>query len=258
MPMLGNQIPTPPVDMVMPPANTIIAIICYVLLAAFAAWTLFEARRTRSPIPILILIGGLFTALQEPILGHVGSFWYPEIGPAPVLRAFNVSIPLWAVAVYGLYVGGLSVLVYRKLKSGLTPRQLWAACFLIWAFNLGLELPGLNLGIYRYYGDPTFNVFGFPLCWAMTNATIPMFVAAVLIAYQDILTGARTLLILPMMPMMGIAAEAATGFPMWLSMNSGSGASTKLLAGLATLGLSLLLTYLISLKFCQPAHYQMR
>ena len=251
--MLENQIPAPPVDMVMPPVNATVAIICYVLLALFTAWTLVESKRKQSPVPILILLGGVLTILQEPILGHVGSFWYPEIGPAPFFRAFNVSIPLWAVAAYGLYVGGLTVLVHRRMSAGMTVKQLWTVYFLIWVFNLGLELPGLNLGIYRYYNDPPFNVFGFPMIWAMTNVAIPVFASAVLIAYKDFLTGARALLILPLMPMMGMAAEGATGFPSWLALNSGVGSGTKFFAACTTLGMSLLVTYMISLKFCKPA-----
>ncbi len=251
--MLPNQLPPPPVNMVMPPANTIIALICYVLLAAFAVWTVFEAKRVRSAIPVLILLGGILTALQEPILGHVGAFWYPQIGPKPVLRAFNISLPLWAVAAYGLYVGGLSVLVHRKVAAGVTAKQLWTAYFLIWFFNLGLELPGLHLHIYHYYGEQPFDVFGFPMTWAMTNVTIPMFVSAVLVGYKDFLTGWRMLLILPMMPMMGIAAEGGTGFPVWLAMNSNVGMPVKTFAACVTLGMSLLVTYMISLKFCIPA-----
>ena len=238
--------------MVMPPANTVIAAICYALLAAFAVWTLLEARRTKSPVSVLILLGGIVTILQEPLLAHVGSFWYPAIGSEAVLRVFNVSIPPWAVAAYGLYVGGLTVLVHRKMSGGMTAKQLWTAYFLIWAFNCGLELPGLNLNIYRYYGEPPFNILGFPLTWAMTNVAIPMFASAVLIAYKDFLTGARALLIVPLMPMMGMAAEGATGFPTWLAMNSGSDTGTKFFAAGTTLLFSLLVTYMISLKFCKP------
>ena len=249
--MLENQITPPPIDMVMPPANTVIAVVCYVLLGAFMLWTLVESNRTRSPVPFLIMLGGLVTSFQEPFLAHVGSFWYPEIGSPTVMRFFNVSIPPWAIAAYGLYVGGLTVLVHRKMSTGITAKQLWTMYFMIWGFNLGLELPGLNLDIYRYYGDPPFNILGFPMTWAMTNVAIPMFASAVLIAYKDFLSGLRSLLIIPLMLMMGVAAEAATGLPTWLAMNGGAGAGAKFAAACITLSFSLLITHMISLKFCK-------
>jgi hypothetical protein len=248
-----NQLPTPPVDMVMPAANTAIAIICYVLLACFACWAAYEGRRTRSAIPLLVLVGGALTALNEPLLDHVGAIWYPQFGPAPVFRAFNVSLPVWAVAAYGLYVGGLSNIVYKWMSKGMSRTQLWSAYFSIWVFNLGLELPGLNLGIYRYYGDPALNFFGFPLCWAMTNVTIPILVSSVLIGYRGLFVGARALLLLPLVPMIGAAAESAAGWPSWLSLNAGVGPTTKLLAAFATLGCSMLITYLVGIKVCAKA-----
>ena len=248
--MFENQIPAAPVGMVMPPANGVIAVICFVLLAAFTVWAANEARRTRSPVPLLILLGGTLTALVEPLLDHVGAIWYPQYGASPVMRAFNISLPVWAIAAYGLYVGALSTLVYRRMIAGMTPQQLWSAYFLIWVFNIGLELPGLNLNIYRYYGDPPFNLFGFPLCWAITNVTIPLLVAAVLTGYQELFVGVRALLIVPIVPMLGAAGEAASGWPVWLALNSGVGPGVKIVAGLITLSFSLLIAYLISLKFC--------
>jgi hypothetical protein len=203
-------------------------------------------------VTILILLGGTLAVIQEPLLAHIGSFWYPQIGPEPVLRAFNVSIPLWAVAAYGLYMGGLTILVYRKMVVGMTSKQLWTAYFLIWVFSAGLELPGLNLGIYRYYGDPPFNFFGFPLTWAITNSAIPMIASAVFVGYKDFLTGMRVWLVVPLMPMIGMGAEGATGLPTWLAMNAGVGAGVKLAAAFTTLGMSLLITYMVSLKFCKP------
>jgi hypothetical protein len=239
--------------MVMPRANDVIAVACFVLLAAFAVWTLIEVKRTRSAVPMLILIGGMLTAIVEPILDHVGAIWYPQIGSTAVFRAFNISLPIWAIAAYGLYVGALSSLIYRKMSGGMTARQLWIIYFSIWVFSLGLELPGLNFGIYRYYGDQPFNIFGFPLWWAMTNVTIPVLSAAVLNGYQQLLVGARSVLILALLPMIGAAGEAASGWPMWLALNSAVGPEVKLVAGFMTLGMSMLIVYLVSLKFCKPS-----
>jgi hypothetical protein len=46
------------------------------------------------------------------------------------------------------------------------------------------------------------------------------------------------------------SAEIASGWPMWLALNSGDGYRATYFAALLTLGFSLLITYLVSLKFC--------
>lgn len=251
--MLENQIPLPPVDMQMPAqANDIYALITYSLLALFALWTLRESLRMRSPLLLLILLGGTLSCMIEPIVDHVGGVWWPQYGAEHVFRAFNVAIPVWVVAAWGLYVGALATLLYRKMAAGITVKQLWVAYFAIWGFSLLLELPGLHLGLYRYYADQPFNVLGFPLWWAMTNVSILVIAAAILTGYREFFTGVKMLLVVPLMPMVSAGAEAATGFPMWLALNTGTGPTGKFAAGLMTLGLSLMVVHMVSLKFCVP------
>jgi hypothetical protein len=50
---LANQMPVPPVDMVMPAINTVVAIANFVLLGIVTVFIAREARRTRSWIPLL-------------------------------------------------------------------------------------------------------------------------------------------------------------------------------------------------------------
>lgn len=249
--MFENQIPPAPVDMVMPPANDWVAVVTLTLLALFTAWTVRECWRDKSPVMLLILIGGTASFPIETIVDHVGAIWYPQHGAKTVFRAFNVSLSIWVVAAWGLYVGALSALLYRKMAAGITVKQLWTAYFSIWGFSLLLELPGLNLGIYHYYADQPFNILGFPLWWAMTNVTILVLVAAVINGYKDFFAGAKLVLIPVVVTMISAGAEAATSYPMWLALNSGSGPSTKLLCGFVTLGMSLLLVHMVSLKFCK-------
>jgi hypothetical protein len=246
--MLDNQIPVPPVEMVMPPINTFVALANLVLLIAVTVWVALESRRSRSAIPVLILVGAALTSLQEPIYDIVGAVWYPEHATVAYIRAFNVSIPLWLIPGYAWYIGGLGNFMYKVMR-GSTRRPLWQYYFLFWVANFALEMPGLNLGIYRYYGDQPFRVLGFPLWMAMTNGLMPLMIGAIFNGLRDILIGPRALLTLVLVPMIVGATQIAAGWPTWLALNANVGVTGTTLAALISLGLALSIIYILSKKF---------
>ena len=124
---------------------------------------------------------------------------------------------------------------------------------LFWLANFALEMPGLNLGIYQYYGDQPFKLFGFPLWMAMTNAVMPLLGGALLNLFKDVLTGPRVLLAIPMMPMVTGMPQIAIGWPTWLALNSGGGPVVTHAAALISLGLSLTAVYLLGSRVCVAA-----
>ena len=252
--MFDNQLPPPPVDMIMPPANDFFSVATLALLALLTAWTVYQCWRVKSPMYLLILIGGTLCFLQEPIVDHLGAVWYPQHQQGfTVWRAFNVSLPLWVIPGYGLYVGGLAVYLYRKMSVGMTVKRLWVTYFLIWMVSLVMELPQLQAGTYVYFGDVPFKIGGFPLTWAMTNATIMMLSAAVLVAYKDFLVGPKLILVPIIVQMANAAAQMANGYPIFLALNSGAGSGTTLVAGCVTIGFCFLMIHMIGLKICKRA-----
>jgi hypothetical protein len=242
---LANQIPVPPVDMAMPPINDAIAAANFVVLAIVAYFVAREARRSRSLIPVFLLLGAALSSLQEPIYDIVGAVWYPQYGTTAYLRAFNVSIPLWLIPGYSWYIGGLGNLMYRKMRDGVTARELWIYYFLFWGANFVLELPGLNLDIYRYYGHQPFKVLGFPLWMAMTNGLMPLLIGALFNALRGVLTGPTAWLTVVLVPMVVGAAQIAAGWPVWLALNAGLGVAGTDVAALASLGLAFAIIHLL-------------
>jgi hypothetical protein len=243
---LVNQIPAPPVDMVMPTINTVVAVANFVVLAIVTVFVAREARRTRSWIPLLILLGAALASLQEPIYDIVGAVWYPEHGTIAFNRAFNVSIPLWLIPGYAWYIGGLGNIMYRKMQAGVEHRPLWQYYFLFWLANFALEMPGLNLGIYRYYGDQPFRVLGFPLWMAVTNGLMPLMLGGLFNALRNVLKGLAALLTIVLVPMVVGATQIAAGWPTWLALNSGGGPGATLFGALVSLGLALSVIYLLT------------
>jgi hypothetical protein len=251
---MNNQITPPPVSMVMPPsANIAIAIINYTVLLLVALFMVREARRTRSALPIFCFLGGCTASLMEPIYDIVGLVWYPQYGPAPLFRFFNVSVPLWLLPAYGWFITGQGYFIYRKFQTGLAANQLWMFYGLFWLADLLLEVPGLTMHIYAYYGPQPFKIFGFPLWMAATNALMPLVLGATLISFQDTLKGWRVWIAAPLVPAVIGFCQIAPGWPIWLALNSGHGIVFTSAASIVTFGLSVLFAYLVVEKFCVPA-----
>lgn len=248
---IHNQIPLPPIDMIMPAtANNVIAVINYTVLAIVAFLMLRDGRRTQSLLPLFCLIGGLASFLMEPIYDMVGSVWYPQHGQTPLFRAFNYSIPLWMQPAYAWYIAGQGYWMYKKFQQGVSGQQLWRYYFLFWISNLVLEVPGLTLGIYYYYGAQPFKVFGFPLWMAMTNSLMPILLGASFLSLRDVLTGRRIWIVAPIVPMIIGCCQISAGWPTWLALNSGQGLLVTHAAALVSLSFSMTIVYVVSLKFC--------
>ena len=251
---MDNQIPLPPVEMLMPgTANNVIAAINYFALAVVAVFMLRDSKRRHSWLALFCLLGGSISFLQEPIYDIVGSVWYPQYGQTPLFRAFNASIPAWMLPAYAWYIAGQGYWMYTQFQRGMKPTLMWRYYVLFWFSNLLLEVPGLTLGIYHYYGAQPFKVFGFPLWMAMTNSLMPLVLGAAYHAFEDVLKGRATWLAAPMVPMAIGACQIAAGWPTWLALNSGGGLLVTHAAALVSLSLSLSIAYLISRKFCIPS-----
>jgi hypothetical protein len=251
--MLPNQMPIPPTDMVMPPEYHGLLVSTFVVTAAVLVWLLFECKRTRSPIPIYIFLGGAITALQECIFDVLCLVWYPQTGHTPLYRMFNSSVPLWMLGAYPCYVGGLGYLMLKKFRTGMTTTVLWTCYLSFWLANLLIELPGLHAKVYTYYGDQPFEIFGFPLWMAVTNSLMPIVIGLVLNFLSDVLHGARAILIIALTPMLAGGTTFGAAWPVWLGLHSGGGYLATYAGALITTALAISTLYLIGKKCCLSA-----
>jgi hypothetical protein len=250
---MDQQMPTVPVDALMPQtANLVVALLNYTVLLVVAVLMVRASRRTGSLLPLFCLLGGAVSFLMEPIYDIVGSVWYPADSQLTLFRAFNVAIPAWLLPAYAWYIGGQGYLMFRKFESGINASQLWRFYLLFWLSNLALEVPGLTLGIYVYYGPQPFKLFGFPLWMAMTNSLMPIVLGATYHSFGDILKGRSVWLAVPMVPMAIGFCQIAAGWPTWLALNSGKGLLVTDAAATVSLLLSMTVVYLVSRKFCLP------
>ncbi|VWX50198.1 hypothetical protein [Novosphingobium sp. 9U] len=251
---LPNQMPEPPVHMAMSPYYPYILAISIAIFCAATAYAARDAKRTGRWLPLLVIAGAAIASFQECIYDVAVLVWWAELDTTPMYRIFNRSVPLWMVFAYPWFIGGMGYWAYRHFQDGMRSATLWKLYFFGWFANLLLEVPALQIGdIYTYYGEQPFKILGFPIWMAMTNTLMPIFVGAALHALDDVLRGPRALLTLVLVPAATASAEIASGWPIWLALNSGQGLWLTQAATLVTLGFSMSLAYLISLKLCVEA-----
>ena len=253
--MLLGTIPNPPLDMRTPATtDAIFSSISVLLAVAAVAYALVLWKRERTAIPVLIVLGGGCAALIEPIVDVNGGCWWPRHGGWVAFHLFGTPVPIWAVAAYFWFVGGQAYLAWRVLKRYPTRQTIWKLCAAVAFVNFLLETPGLGLHIYKYWGHQPLNPYGWPLWWAAVNVGLPLVGAMLVYKLEPLLTGWRTLLVVPLIPMGDALANGATAWPAWLTLHSNWPMPLAQVAGIAVFALAALFYWSMShLLFPEPA-----
>jgi len=249
-------IPQPPVTEAMPKtAETIFNVFIFIPLGIALAIAVRQILGGRGPLLLFCVIGGGFAAFFEPIVDVLGMCYLKEVDALGTFTALDRTMPLYICFVYPWYVGGLGYLAYKLFERGVTVRAMFALWALDALVDVALETPGILAGTYLYYGHQPLNPWGFPLWWAFVNPLMPMITGALIYLVRPHLkTAWQLLVVVPLIPMGDGLANAASGWPMWIALNQDDVSYVWThLAALATLGLSLLTVWLISLVVARPA-----
>lgn len=204
---MSDNFPQPPLDMVMPPTAQLVATVCLASVAGlmFVA-ALVHWARTRNPLFVLGMLGGLLASVNEPFTNVVGMCFHPLIGQWKVLESFGRPIPVWAVMCYPVYFGGLSCLMLLWLRRGITRRKFWMGVGIVMAGNAAFEFPILAADVYVYYGDQPYRFFGMQPTFFVINVLGAVLGALTMALLEHQLTGARRLLMLVIPGVTQIAA----------------------------------------------------
>lgn len=246
--MMTSTLPaTAPVDMVMPAlAQTWMIYLNWIPVAIILFFALRHWQRSGSPIGVLFMLGGALTTLNEPVVDVLGKVWFPAIGSRALITAWGVSIPTYMLLVYAWYVGGQAFLAYRLYEKGISVKGVFRLYAALAVVNIALEMPGLQVPMYSYYGNQPLVVFKFPLWWTFTNALMPMLLAGVAFRFAPLLQGIRALLVIPLCWMVAAATNGLIAAPVWLALNSGASLEVAHLAALVSFCMGLMVCYGLS------------
>lgn len=190
--------------------------------------------KRRDPLLGLFLIGGICCVAYEPIVDILGCCAFPAEDQWTTFSAFGSDVPIFVHMTYTWYVGGLAIVVVRMLERRASARSLWTLFGVLSVGEFLLEIPGLQLDLWTYYGEQPFEVLGFPLWWGPVNALMPMVSGAAIYFLREFFTGWRIIGIVPLDVMADGVANAASAWPVWLTLNSGRGLFINYLGGIAT------------------------
>ena len=219
---MGFNFPPPPLHAVVPATAQTAADIAWGALALISlAAILWSCRRTRSPLPLIVLIGGAIAYLNEPIVDTLGLVWHPRIHQERVINTFG-PLPLWGLFCYLVFFGAATYLFLEVMRRGVSRRAFWAGTAALMVVNLGIEIPLLPTHLYYYYGyhTPPMTVAHLPLYWLFLNVGGPLLAAVVLLAGERFFTGPRMLLA-ALVPMTSYAAYSlAAGWPIFTALHA--------------------------------------
>jgi hypothetical protein len=227
--------------------QTIFTIFVTAIWVVAIALTVRYWRRHHSTVPLLLLAAGTICIVFEPIVDVLGMCFFPRSNQWVGLEIFGRPIPMFMYPVYSWFVGGQAILVWHLLQRGMTRRRIWQLWLTIMVVNVFLETPGLLMDVYVYYGSQPFNPWGLPLWWPPVNAGMPIVAGYLVYRTAPLLRGWKSLLILALLPMADGVANAATAWPVWITLNTNLGMAATYPAALLTLGLGAVLIWVVSL-----------
>lgn len=234
------------------PEGVIYTVFLAALFVGVVGWLIFEAVRRRSALPILLLVGGAVTSLQEPMLDVLGLVWWPENLPGPAFTIFDRPMPYLVPIGYTFYVAGGAYVVYRLIAGGTSARKLFKVALALEAADIFFEMPWLSLGVYEYYGSQPFEVFEFPLWWAPVNGTAPFLAGLVLYVLLPRLEGWRIALAAAVPPLCWAGVYGASAWPTFAALNADVPEVVEWVAATVTMVIATAITWLIAQASASP------
>jgi hypothetical protein len=243
--MPSNSPPPAPDSLVMPHVwETTFMVLVGVPAIIAILWALREWRRTGDPLYVWVLAGGTACAVLEPLVDVLGLCWYPRGAQFDAFELMGRPIPLFPVIGYTMWAGGGAIVAMEVLKRK-GPQGLWWVWIGGTAFTSMFEFFAVHTKTYVYYGSQPLRLFDWPTWWGPVNSLTIITIAVVFTALRPLLRGWRALMVIALMPALDGAANGAAAWPAYTTNWSDVPWLVSQASGLATWGLSALLTWLL-------------
>jgi hypothetical protein len=248
--------PVPPADLSAPHAwSVVFTAVCIVFFVIAVGWVGRLAMRG-DLLGVVFLVGGLCMGLLEPYLDYLGLLWFASDNVAVAVQIFGRHIPLYVVLGYSFFFGLQTFIVYRAIQAGKGPKFFLYAYGVSWIFDAALQITGAQFGLYRYYGQQPFLIFGAPAWWYTIDAALQLTAGLVFFLLRHRLVGWGQLIVIPLLPGIYAAINGGLGWPVFAALNSnftaevnGNGSwALVYLGGVATIVLAALWVWLVILE----------
>lgn len=202
-----------------------------------AVWAWREWRRGRKPVLALLLGGGLFTYLSEPIGVWLLGYRADPAANHPVLYSVaGVDVSMWMLTAYAVYVAGAGYFAYVALERRWPRRRFWAGVGMLTAIEAVGELLWINVfGLYDYVGRQGLVVLGLPVMWPVLYIMVGVVTGALVFFLSQRLDGVRLLALVPIPAGAYAGMLLVFGWPSMLAYLGETTAVVRTVAGLVTL-----------------------
>jgi hypothetical protein len=222
-------------------------VVLVVVAAALTAHCVLHAVRVRSVVPVLAIVGGVIALPIEPFWDVNALFTFATNSHPIALTAFGRHIPLYLAFIYPAFIGWGSFLGYHLIRKGTSVRGLLLLLPVGFFLADGLiEIAGIRLDLWRYYGHQPLTIAGWPVLFGALNGTITLLGGALLTVLERQLVGWRRPLLALAVPSAYVGTYAIVGWPMWAALNANVPRIVDWLAGAAGLTICGLVTQLVA------------
>lgn len=241
---LDDYLLEPPRDMVVPETmQTVMTVAVGSVLAVMLIGLSVVCIRRRTPLYLLIMVGGAICMFNETALDVLGHCYFPETGDWQAYSTLGRAVPVWVALAYVAYFGGLTAIEVLCLRRGVSRKQILIGLLTIESLNCLLELPPLKKDLYTYYGEQPLRIAGeFPAVWLVFNCVGSFLAACIIFKALPYLRGPRMLLVVLIPPVCQHAAFWL-GVPYVAAINSDAGSGVTTGAALITISLGVLVVY---------------
>jgi hypothetical protein len=188
--------------------------------AASALFCFHRAWKTRSLMPIYILIGGGLCSLYEAYADVLGLAIYPEIGVPMLIDELGRRIPLFVLYIYLFFFPAPFLLLIDRIEAGITFRQWLGIAVFAFVSAVVFEFLPLHYRVWTYYGDYPVTILGHPPVWGLMNAQSVLCGAAALTLILRQLKPAQHIYLIALVPMVFFGLHFAVAMPTYTALLS--------------------------------------
>jgi hypothetical protein len=227
-----------------------------VVALGFVLFALRMCRRRRTWAPALLMASGVLCLVLEPVYDDQFHIWFYDRGEMwGTYSAYGMTQPVWVPITYAWCYGGLALLVWRRVVDGITRAGLLRMTGMLWAIFTVFEMIGINLGVYTYFGEHPFRMFGLPIWVEIPNTVVTVVAGVAFARLEPVLRGVGRASLLAVVPAAFAMLSFGAAFPTLVTISE-VGRPTTLVYAATVVSLALALAMLHLAVQAVPASIQ--